>query len=137
MSPRAGDVAYFPSNIVEFEAGASITKGQLVRVTGEWQVQATTEDGHIAIGVALNDASSGEKVEVLIMKPIVYVTYNVTISAGDELMPSGVAGRVDRARAQTVTGTYREQVCGIAIEGGGAGDVRAIALVLYWIQYTV
>jgi len=137
MSPKAGDVVYFPSRIVEFEAGASITKGQLVRVTGEWEVQPTAGDDHIAIGVALNDASSGEKVEVLVMKPIIYVTYNVSISAGDEVMPSGTAGRVDRARAQTVAGTYREQVCGIAIEGGGAGDVRAIALVLYWIQYTV
>jgi len=136
--PKAGDVVYFPSNIVEFKAGADISKGQMVRITGEWEVQATASDDHVAIGIALNDAKSGEKLEVLIMKPVVYVTYDGSITAGDELMPSGTtAGRVTGARKQTTVGTYTEQVCGVAIEGGGAGDVRAMVMVHYWITYTV
>jgi hypothetical protein len=48
-----------------FKATANVTKGTLVRLTGDLEIQPAVSDSD-PIGVALKDAASGEKVPVCI-----------------------------------------------------------------------
>lgn len=77
-----------------FTAGADITAGQVVAITGDNEVSpADNTLRSQAIGVALNDAAVGEQVEVIIYGKTTVVADGV-ISAGDPLAAATTTGRV-------------------------------------------
>lgn len=134
MPPSAGDVAYYEGNIVEFTVatGQTIAKGDIVAITGDWEIsQAGGVDKgeeHKAVGVALNGGGEGTKVEVLTMAPIVYVTNDGGVSAGDFLTPSGIGGTAGRVATLNVPQDLVKVVVGLAIEGAGDGEEGAMML---------
>jgi len=78
----------------KFTAGASITKGQVVYVSGANEVSpATDAEAARCIGVADNDAAAGEEVEVVIYG-IAEVVADGAISPGDRVRAASTAGRV-------------------------------------------
>jgi len=118
----AGNIYSLPGSIVTFNAGAAITKGQLVKVTGAMTVQPAAAATDAVIGVAVSSASSGSKVPVIIGCPIVYVTAGGAISAG------AAVGSDSSARAVAVA-TAGNRALGIALEAASAaGDVILVAV---------
>lgn len=97
--PTKGDVEYYEGKIVEFTVAVdqTIEKGDIVAITGDWEVSRVNAVTDKAIGVALNAGVSTalvtQKIEVLTMAPIVYVVNTGGVSAGDFLTPS-TAGTV-------------------------------------------
>ncbi|MEM3789242.1 MAG: DUF2190 family protein, partial [Candidatus Bathyarchaeia archaeon] len=67
----AGSIYSLPGSIVSFTAGADITKGQLVKVTGAMTVSPAAAATDAVIGVAVTNAAAGKQVSVLMGCPIV------------------------------------------------------------------
>lgn len=134
MSPKlAGEWAFFRGDLVDFKVatGQSVTKGQLVYISGPWEISPTSLVTHQAIGVVERDGSEGEKVEVMIMTPIIYVVAGVAITAGQFLVAHTTAGRVQplKVTAEGASALYLAYVCGQAVEDQGTvGSVVAMAL---------
>lgn len=122
--PNAGDVEYYEGKIVDFTVaeGEAIKKGNLVAITGDWEISQALKEDMKAIGVALNDGDAGEKVEVLLMSPIIYMVAQGAVVAGEFLTASRtVAGAVTKlATGRTVVWVV---VVGLTIEGAGDGEV--------------
>jgi predicted RecA/RadA family phage recombinase len=94
-------------------AGADITKGQVLYISGEMTVSPTTGASAAVIGVAMMDAKAGEPIAVE-CEGLMKLTAGGTIAAGAKVT-SGAGGKV-------VTGT--ENTIGIALDGATAdGDV--------------
>jgi hypothetical protein len=118
----AGNIYSLPGSIVAFTAGAAITKGQLVKVSGAMTVSPAAAATDAVIGVAVTNASSGSKVSVIVGCPIVYVTAGGAVSAG------AAVGSDSSARAVAVT-TAGNRALGIALEAASAaGDVILVAV---------
>jgi len=80
--------------LLKFVAGASITKGQVVYVSGNNEVSpATDAEAAKCVGVADNDASAGEDVLVIVYGKASVVA-DGAISAGDRVRAASTAGRV-------------------------------------------
>jgi len=117
-----GNIFSLPGDIVTFTAGAAITKGQLVKVTGPMTVSPAAAAGDAVIGVAVSSAASGAKVPVVVGCPIVYVTAGGAVSAG------AVVGSDAQGRAVAVT-LAGNRALGIALEAASAaGDVILVAV---------
>ena len=126
-----------PGAIVTFTAGAAITKGQPVYISGNMTVSPATARTNKVIGVAVTNASSGSKVSVLMGCPIVYMTAGAAISAGahvvagagSKVVPADVA---DQSVNEGGTATYTFSasfIVGIALEAASAdGDVILVAV---------
>ncbi|MEM2386094.1 MAG: DUF2190 family protein [Candidatus Bathyarchaeia archaeon] len=126
----AGNIYSLPGQIVSFTAGADITKGQPVYITGDMTVLPATSRSHKVIGVAVTNAASGKPVSVLMGCPIVYMTAGAAITAGSHVV-AGTAGKVvpadvaDQAVNEGGTATYTfsaSYIIGIAVEGAAAAD---------------
>lgn len=144
------DILVQGDNVLSFEAGGTIEKGQVVAfaATGVgYTVIASAGDGDLnAIGVALYDASSGEKVAIATTGCVVSCQGGEAIDAGDRVISFGGTeeGTVGVANAliidsgtTAVTSTAAngaiisgsiadEYIIGIALEDiadGGQGDV--------------
>lgn len=130
---EAGDLLLYEGNIVDFTVatGQTIVKGDLVDITGDWEISKANAVSDKGIGVALNGGGEGEKVEVLTMAPIVYVVAEGAVVAGNFLTPSTTAGAV-QAFDETATGaglTVIQVIVGIVIEGAGDGETFPMMLV--------
>lgn len=130
--PSAGDVEFYQGNIVDFTVatGQTIVKGDCVDITGDWEVSKANAVSDKGIGVALNGGTEGEKVEVLIMAPIVYVVAEGAVVAGNFLTPSTTAGAV-QAFDETITGVgvvVIQVIVGLCIEGASDGETFAMML---------
>jgi len=80
--------------VLRFVAGASISKGQVVYVSGNNEVSpATGAEAAKCVGVADNDASAGEDVYVIVYGKATVVA-DGAISAGDRVRAAPTAGRV-------------------------------------------
>jgi hypothetical protein len=132
-----GNIYSLPGAIVTFTAGAAITKGQPVYISGNMTVSPATARTNKVIGVAVTNASSGSKVSVLMGCPIVYMTAGAAISAGahvvagagSKVVPADVA---DQSVNEGGTATYTFSasfIVGIALEAASAdGDVILVAV---------
>jgi hypothetical protein len=117
-----GNIFSLPGDIVTFTAGAAVTKGQLVKVTGSMTVGPAAATTDAVIGVAVGSASAGSKVSVIMGCPIVYVTAGGAVSAGAVVTSDASA----RAVASTTAG---DRILGIALESASAtGDVILVAI---------
>ncbi|MEM0095908.1 MAG: DUF2190 family protein [Candidatus Bathyarchaeia archaeon] len=117
----AGNIFCLPGDVVAFTAGANITKGQIVKVTGNMTVQPATAATDAVIGVAVSNANSGGSVSVLMGCPVVWVTAGGTISAG------AAVGATTNGAAAAVS-TAGNRAVGFALEGGSSGNVIRVAL---------
>jgi hypothetical protein len=133
----AGNIYSLPGQIVAFTAGAAISKGQPVYVSAAMTVSPAAARTDKVIGVAVTNASSGQKVSVLMGCPIVYMTAGAAISAGahvvagtgSKVVPADVA---DQPVNEGGTSTYTFSasfIVGIALETASAdGDVIMVAV---------
>lgn len=88
-------------------AGANITKGQVVYVSGDMTVSPTTAASKAVIGVAMFDAKSGDPIAVE-CEGLMKLTASAAITAGSQV-ESAAGGKV-----ATVGGTATK-VIGIAL----------------------
>lgn len=133
MAKLAGELAYYKGDIVTFTvaSGKTIKKGNVVSITGNWEISPSIittpySSNPTLIGVAMNDGSEGEKVEVLLNAPIVYVVACGDIVAGNALGPYNVAGAV---KAIGTEGEFYCYIIGYAIEGASDGETFAMMLI--------
>jgi predicted RecA/RadA family phage recombinase len=117
-----GNVFCLPGDLVAFTAGADITKGQLVKITGAMTVSPATGATDAVIGVAVTSAKAGGKVTVAMGCPVVYVTAGGAVAVGS-VVCSDAQGRT------VATTTSGDRVLGIALEpASAAGDVILVAV---------
>lgn len=109
-----------PAHEISLTAGAAITGGQIVAVTGVNTVSPAGADSGKAIGVAAHDAASGSRVTVFINKFVHETTSSGTIAAADDLA-TAAAGVI------TVKGAAVNRV-GIALTAATGGAV------VRWVQ---
>jgi hypothetical protein len=104
-----------PAGEVLMTASGAISDGQLVTPTSTARtVIRSTASLTQAVGIAQNDAATGESVPLFLFKPMARVKIASTIAAGTELEASATAG-VARAYTSGVK-------IGIAAEAGVTGD---------------
>lgn len=106
-----------PGDNRTFTAGAAITGGQVVYVSGARTVTPTAGANAAWIGVALHDAASGDKVTV--GGPAVYQLAASGAIAAGALVVSAAAGAV----ATIGAGTF-DQVVGITESAAASNLVR-------------
>ncbi len=111
---------------IPLKAGADITKGQVVELTGDETVAPTGGASSKVIGVALIDAKAGENVTV-ITEGVVEVIAAGIIAAGDKVQ-SAAGGKV----AKVTLGTDPDyNIIGIALTSASAdGDKILVKLTL-------
>lgn len=122
------------NNVASFKAGAAIKAGQVVGIeaTGtDWQVvKSVAEVGSQPIGVAVNDAASGEKVAVAMIGCICWVSNyssDVDIDAGERLTWN------DAAPGGTViacSGANTEQLVGRALTDDDASNLELFQMLV-------
>jgi len=79
---------------IKMTAGAAVTKGQVVYVSGAGQVAPADEtNAGKVIGVADNDAAAGQEVEVIVFGKATVVA-DGAINPGDRVRAAPTAGRV-------------------------------------------
>jgi hypothetical protein len=109
-----------------FKATAAVTKGTLVRLTGDLEVQPAVVDSD-PIGVALKDVSSGEYVPVCI-HGVCKVKAGGAITRGKAVKSDASARALemsDQAVNEGGTGTYTiyyARKAGIALQAAAAAD---------------
>jgi hypothetical protein len=83
--PTIHDVLWSGDNIQSYKAGAAITAGMIVYLSGDMTVTKTTSLAHPPLGVALQDTASGYPVPVALVGCTVYVanTDNSGLTAGE------------------------------------------------------
>lgn len=100
-----------PGDSVTFTAGADVTGGQLLYVSGNRTLSPTTASTPAWYGTAGYDAKSGEKVTAL-RGGVQRIVASGTIAAGDRVIPAA-AGKVATLGAGDAT-----HAVGIALTGG-------------------
>jgi hypothetical protein len=107
-------------------AGATITVGQLLYLSTDLTVKPTTSANLLTVvGIALTNASSGQKVSV-VSRGVCRATAYGAISAGDQLTSAsgGSAGLI-----QTDNASKNTSVIGLALQTLASG---ATGLILLW-----
>ncbi|WP_418344934.1 capsid cement protein [Rhodococcus pyridinivorans] len=107
-----------PGQGITRTTSAAVTGGQLVAVSGNDTVAATTVATGAWLGVAAFDAPVGEKVTVL-CEGVHELAASGAIAAGARVIPAA-AGAV----ADLGAGTDYSQVVGIALAAASGGKVR-------------
>ncbi len=107
-----------PGREVTLTASATITAGQTLVVTGQQTVGPAAGVSTAYVGVAANDAATGEG--VVVIGPAVHeLTSTGTINDGD-LITTAAAGKVAAASSPTVG-----QVIGVALADAASNKVIA------------
>ena len=83
--PTIHDVLWAGCNTQNFKAGAALTAGMVVYLSGDMTVTKTTSLAHPPIGVVIQDTASGYPAPVALTGCIVYVanTDNSGLTAGE------------------------------------------------------
>jgi hypothetical protein len=72
-------------------AGGTITLGDCLKMSGaDWTVIRTTSKNDTPIGIAANNATTGQQVEVIILGVVLANSGGATINAGAECVPNNV-----------------------------------------------
>lgn len=133
------DVLVQGDNVLSFTAGGTIEKGQVVafQATGaDYTVIASASDGDLnVVGVALYDASSGEKVAVATTGCVVSCQGGEAVDAGDRVISFGATeeGTVGVANSLTIDSgstTVTSTAANGAIISGSIGDEYIIGIAL-------
>ena len=121
----AGNIYSLPGQIVSFTAGAAISMGQPVYISGDMTVSPATAVTDKVIGVAVtNQATVGKQVSVLMGCPIVYMIASAAITVGNHVAAASGGQIVGVTGAGTLS-----YLIGIAVEGAsGVGAVIRVAV---------
>lgn len=120
---EGNQIGYMPTefdangNLVEQKlvADGDLTAGQVVYISGDMKVKATTAASKAVLGVAMFDAKSGEPVAVE-CEGLFKLTASAAITAGSQV-ESAAGGKV------ATVGTTATKVIGIALNAAAAdGD---------------
>jgi hypothetical protein len=115
-----------PGTTYTFQATGTIAGGDLVGMSGPLTVTRVSSAASLAyVGVAGTDAAIGSKVTVFICKMINDSVAEGTITAGDQVISSAVAGRHVKTLAVTavdVTGTPTQSTINTAINTSSANN---------------
>lgn len=95
-------------------AGADLTKGQVVEITGEFEVKATTAASDKVIGVAMFDAKKDEPVAVE-TEGLFKLVAGGSIAAGD-ILESAKDGKVAKA------GSTVKKAIGVALNSAATNE---------------
>ena len=118
-------LAYVEGRMIVMTAGAAVTEGQLVELTGAETVGPASAGSTKVIGVALKDAAQNEKVTV-VTEGVVEVTAAGAITAGSKVQ-AAANGQVS-AWSATAAGDSAK-IVGLAITASSqAGDTIKIKL---------
>jgi hypothetical protein len=112
---------YKPGQAITRQASATITAGQLVRVSGSGTVAAVSAASDDWLGVAGFDAVSGDKVTVF-MGGVQRCVCTGTVTQG-ELVEGATAGTV----ATHTNGTNDVNVVGLALTTATVGNLVEVA----------
>lgn len=110
----------FEGDAINLTAGAAITGGQVVSVTGNMTVAPTTGPDTKVIGIAAFDAAVGDLVTVY-RGVVFWVTATGAIAAGDKVT-SAVNGTVSTIGAGAFATSF-----GVALEAIAGGAVGRVA----------
>lgn len=117
---------YRPGEIVGFAANGAINQGQLVEITGSFQVGPATADSVKVIGVAVTQAeNAGDAVSVVIGKPLALVKGAAAISAGTQVV---AAANGEVVAYNSVDGDTPDMIVGKAVEDIATDGQGYIAL---------
>lgn len=105
-----------PALYLSATASASITAGQVVKVTGDNQVGPCSGVTDVPIGVAKHDAASGTLVDIVIGGI-------AKVNAGAAAITAGQAVGTTAAGLAQVAATTQYPI-GIALEGNGSAAVK-------------
>lgn len=108
---------YFPADRLPRTTSATVTKGQLLYVSGNDTVAPTSAATGAWLGVAAHDAASGAQVVVL-TEGVHELAASGAIAAG-----ARVTGAAAGAVADFAAGTDYSQVCGIALSAAANSKV--------------
>lgn len=114
---------YPEGRIVNFTAGANITAGQLVEVTGDKTVSPAAADSKAVVGVALADANAGDPVPV-VTRGFAWVTAAAAVTAGG-LVKAAANGQITAYASGT---DPADAVVGVVVVGASAGSQALIML---------
>jgi|Deesub1362A_J573_1020465.scaffolds.fasta_scaffold01139_11 predicted RecA/RadA family phage recombinase len=115
---------YAEGRFIRMTAGADITAGQLVEITGDEEVSPATAGSTSVIGVALTDASQNELVTV-VTEGVVSVTASGAVSAGDKVQ-AAADGKVSAWSASAAGDSAK--IVGVALEDAADGNTVKIKL---------
>ena len=114
---------YPEGRIVNFTAGANITAGQLVEVTGDKTVSPAAADSKAVVGVALADANAGDPVPV-VTRGFTWVTAAAAVTAGG-LVKAAANGQITAYASGT---DPADAIVGVVVVGASAGSQALIML---------
>ncbi len=118
-------LAYVEGRMIVMTAGAAVSEGQLVELTGDETVGPASAGSTKVIGVALKDAAQNEKVTV-VTEGVVEVTAAGAINAGDKVQ-AAANGQVSAWSASAAGDSAK--IIGLAItSAAAAGDTIKIKL---------
>jgi ribosomal protein L7/L12 len=113
---------YFPADRLPRTTSATVTKGQLLYVSGVDTVAPTSAATGAWIGVAAHDAASGAQV-VVYTEGVHEVAASGSITAGDNVVAGG-AGAV--ATQGTPSAANDVQVVGVALNTAASSKVTVL-----------
>lgn len=108
-------------------AGASITAGQLVKLTGDNTVEPSDSDGEEIIGVATQSVASGDTLTVNSVGILSLVRAATSVDAQDPVASHGGTGESGEVATADGTGDF---IAGIALESISGGDTGVALLTL-------
>lgn len=118
-------LVYAEGRFVKATAGAAITAGQLVELTGDETVAPASADSTTVLGVAMKDAAANELVTV-ITSGVVEVTASGAISAGAKVAAD--AGGKVKAWSASAAGDSAK-IVGVALTSAAAdGDTIKVLM---------
>ena len=103
--------------VVGAEASATITAGQLVKVTGPGTVAPTTAITDVPVGQVLADAASGVDTAVHVLTGVVEMIASAAVTAGAVVEPSTVAGQCKTFTSGTRLGIALDTFAGSPLRG--------------------
>jgi hypothetical protein len=112
---------FLPGQAITSTTSAAVTGGQTVYVSGNGTVANATTAANIIVGVAAQDAASGDKVGFFARGTVHRLTASGTVTAGD-IVEAAAAGAV----ATHTQGTNDVRSFGIALTTATTGNVVEI-----------
>lgn len=108
-------------------ATKAATKGFAVIISGNMTVEDDAATGDTAIGVALDTATAGNRVQVLLFGPVVPMKVGTGDTTRGKKQKTVATGITD-APTTTNSGATTTPIIGIALESGVAGDFVGVML---------
>ena len=116
-----------PARILPFEAGATITAGDILEVHTDGKVRPATTDTEPIAGVAMVAASSGDMCSVISGSGIIVrVVQNADLAAGALVMVD--TSNVGEVIAHTGTASATKEPIGMTLEDVAAGALVKVLL---------